>query len=352
MDIALLFIRLILAGVFLVAGAAKLIDRTGSSQAIIDFGLPVRFAPLLGTGVPLLECVIGAALLLTATAQFAAFVAIGVLFSFIIGIVVNLLKGRRPDCHCFGQLHSAPIGPAILVRNSLLLALALVIVTFGPGLSPVQTIIAYPVTVLVIILILLFSSALAVQSWFIWQLIHQQGHLLLRLETLERASGVEAPSTNVLKYHTEGLTVDTKAPRFTTISTDNELVSLDALMSTGLPIVLIFTDPNCGPCNALLPDIAKWQRDLATRVIIAVVSRGSYEINRGKAVQYSLTNVLIQEEDVFSLYDVNGTPGAVLVSPQGMIGSPLAMGRDAIEALVQSINTPGATSASVQAVTT
>jgi len=76
MDIALLVMRLVLAAVFLVAGIAKLTDRAGSNQAIVDFGLPRRFAPLLGTGVPILECVIGAALLLTSTAQFAAFVAI------------------------------------------------------------------------------------------------------------------------------------------------------------------------------------------------------------------------------------------------------------------------------------
>ena len=48
MDTTLLIARLLLALVFLVAGAAKLTDRAGSRQAVIDFGLPKSLAaPLL-----------------------------------------------------------------------------------------------------------------------------------------------------------------------------------------------------------------------------------------------------------------------------------------------------------------
>ena len=40
MDIALLVVRLLLAGVFAVSGVAKLADRAGSRQAMTDFGVP------------------------------------------------------------------------------------------------------------------------------------------------------------------------------------------------------------------------------------------------------------------------------------------------------------------------
>ena len=40
MDAALLIARLVLAGVFTLAGVAKLSDLKGSRQAIIDFGVP------------------------------------------------------------------------------------------------------------------------------------------------------------------------------------------------------------------------------------------------------------------------------------------------------------------------
>ena len=55
MEVALLVARLLLAGVFLVAGVAKLANRAGSRQAIVDFGLPARLATPLGIVLPLAE---------------------------------------------------------------------------------------------------------------------------------------------------------------------------------------------------------------------------------------------------------------------------------------------------------
>jgi hypothetical protein len=43
---------------------------------------------------------------------------------FAIGISVNLARGRTPDCHCFGQLHSAPAGWKTLARNRVLAVVA------------------------------------------------------------------------------------------------------------------------------------------------------------------------------------------------------------------------------------
>src|SRR6266571_3837083 len=44
MTLALLIARLVLSLVFLVAGLTKLADRTGSRQALLDFGVPARLA--------------------------------------------------------------------------------------------------------------------------------------------------------------------------------------------------------------------------------------------------------------------------------------------------------------------
>jgi hypothetical protein len=35
---------------------------------------------------------------------------LALLVLFIVAIAVTLARGRKPDCHCFGQLHSKPIG--------------------------------------------------------------------------------------------------------------------------------------------------------------------------------------------------------------------------------------------------
>ena len=46
------------------------------------------------------------------------------MLSFVAGISVALARGLEPDCHCFGQLHSAPVGWRALARNLALLAIA------------------------------------------------------------------------------------------------------------------------------------------------------------------------------------------------------------------------------------
>ena len=68
MDAALLIARLVLAGVFSLAGVAKLSDIKGSRQAIIDFGVPSAIAAPLGLVLPVAELSVGATLLPASTA--------------------------------------------------------------------------------------------------------------------------------------------------------------------------------------------------------------------------------------------------------------------------------------------
>ncbi|MBA2714248.1 MAG: hypothetical protein H0U55_11945, partial [Rubrobacteraceae bacterium] len=121
---ALLMTRLVLALVFAVAGAAKLADREGSRQAIVDFGVPAALAAPLGLLLPLAELAVAATLLPASTAWWGALGALALLSLFLVGITYNLARGRTPDCHCFGQLHSAPAGWKTLARNAVLAAVA------------------------------------------------------------------------------------------------------------------------------------------------------------------------------------------------------------------------------------
>jgi uncharacterized membrane protein YphA (DoxX/SURF4 family) len=137
MALVLLLIRLVLALVFLVAGGAKLADLTGSQLALRNFGVPTRLATPLGLLLPLAELVVAIALLASAWARFGAIGALVLLLVFVAGISYNLARGRTPDCHCFGQLHSAPAGPSTLIRNLVLAAwgaLSLVSDAPTPGL--------------------------------------------------------------------------------------------------------------------------------------------------------------------------------------------------------------------------
>jgi peroxiredoxin len=343
MDVALLIARLVLAAVFVVAAVAKLADRAGTRQAIVDFGLPQRFAPILGIALPVAELAVAIALIPKATAWWGAVGAMVLLLAFIGGIGYNLARGKQPDCHCFGQLYSAPVGWTTLIRNGILALVAAFILVWGwddagssvwawwKDLSNGERI--------GLIAGLIAAIAVIVEGWLIVHLLGQNGRLLLRMDTLEGlvAGGVPtapiapaAPPEPVL-----GLPVGTKAPAFSLSGMYGETMTLDALRAPGKPVMLIFSDPGCGPCTALLPDIGTWQREHAAKMTVSLISRGTPEANRSKASEHGLTHVLLQKDrEIAQAYEANGTPSAVIVRPDGTIGSALAPGAEAIRNLV------------------
>src|SRR6266446_8968086 len=131
MSLLILFARVLLCAVFLVAGLAKLADLAGSRQAMRDFGVTSKLADVFGVFLPLAELAVAVALIFPLTVWWGAVGALGLLLIFVAGIGYNLAQGRTPDCHCFGQLHSAPVGWSTLIRNLVLAGIAGVVVTFG-----------------------------------------------------------------------------------------------------------------------------------------------------------------------------------------------------------------------------
>jgi thiol-disulfide isomerase/thioredoxin len=99
--------------------------------------------------------------------------------------------------------------------------------------------------------------------------------------------------------------------------------------------MLLFTDPNCGPCTALLPEIGRWQKEHAEKLSIALISRGDLEENRAKSQEHGLQYVLLQKDwEVSESYQARGTPSAVLVLPDGNVGTPVSGGTEAIRSLL------------------
>lgn len=337
MSLILLSARLLLCAVFLVAGLAKLADLAGSRQAMRGFGVPEKLANIFGLLLPVGELAVALALVIPVTAWFGAMGALALLLIFVAGIGYNLAQGRTPDCHCFGQLHSAPAGWSTLIRNLVLASIAGLVVGYGrntvaPGAMEVlaQTTLTQRVEVFLGALLLV---TLVGEGWLLMQMMTQQGRLLLRIEALETRLGLAAPAQSAAPLM--GLAVGTPAPAFNLSGLHGETMTLEALRARGKPIVLLFTDPGCGPCTALLPEVSQWQRDHVAKMNVALVSRGTVEANRVKVTKPGVTNVLLQNDrEVAQAYQAHGTPSAVLVRQDGTIGTPLAQGADAIRALI------------------
>jgi len=293
---------LVLALVFALAGVTKLADRAGTTRAILDFGVPALLASPLALLLPVCEVAVATALVPAATAWWGAVSALILLLLFVVGIGINLARGRKPECHCFGQLHSAPAGPKTLARNGVLAAVAAFVVWQGAdgvgpsALSWVGGLIAAQYTVLVLSLVAL--ALLAAQWWFLLNLLRQNGRLLGRLEALEArlgAGGVLPPSSNGAQQ-AAGLPVGSQAPGFSLSGFHGETLTLESLRSSAKPVMLVFTDPDCGPCTAMLPQVGRWQQEHSEKLTVALVSRGKPEENRAKMAEHGLTAVLLQED--------------------------------------------------------
>jgi thiol-disulfide isomerase/thioredoxin len=296
---------LLLAAVFALAAVAKLADRAGSRRSVAEFGVPSALAGSLAVLLPLAELTVAAALIPATTAWWGAVGAMGLLLLFTVGIGVNLARGRRPDCHCFGQLHSAPAGWSTLARNGALTAVAALVVIQPEG-DAGPSMVSWAGTLSTMQLLsliggLIVLGLLGAQWWFLLALLRQNGRLLVRLGAVEERLDV----------------------------------TLDFLRAAGKPVVLIFTDPDCAPCSELLPQIARWQLEYAEKLTISLVSQESTEENRVKVAKHGVHNILLQEDwEVAEAYHVQGTPSAVVVSPEGTIDSLLGEGPDGVEALI------------------
>jgi len=349
-SVALLAARLLLAVVFLVAGLGKLADTAGSRRAVEGFGVPRWVATPIGTLLPLAELAVAVALVAVSSAWWGAVGAVVLLGLFIVAIAVNLALGRSPDCHCFGQVHSAPTGPATLLRNGVLCGVGVFVVAAGSGGAgasawgwgahlPAGEWVAIGAGVAVS---LLFAGT----GWLLLSMLGQNGRLLLRVEALERSVAQGEPAPVTVERSTgdqpqsatapaAGLPVGAPAPAFELEGLDGQHASLSQLQAEGRPLVLLFTNPGCGPCTGLMPEIARWQREHAGAVSIVLVSEGSVKANRAKAGEHGVGRVLLQKKrEVADAYRVPGTPSGVLITPQGAVAGPLAAGPDAIRALI------------------
>jgi len=173
------------------------------------------------------------------------------------------------------------------------------------------------------------------------QILRQQGRILLRLET--PLQGIEAPAASSGAVAgvppISGLPVGAAAPRFHAPNLEGEPVELDHLLALRKPALLLFIHPRCGPCDALMPDVAAWQRVHGEVLTITVISEGTVEENRKKLVQHGLNNMLLLQRgtEISNRYQAYGTPSAVLVRVDGTIGSPVAGGADAIRRLLATL---------------
>src|SRR6516225_9535910 len=159
---------------------------------------------------------------------------------------------------------------------------------------------------------------LAACGWLGWQLLRQNGRVLLRLDELEKrldelefgepeaepdqnrdgepanqnhdassATNGETDRANRFsnrslarsKLKRDGLKAGEPAPDFRLPCLDGTERSLQAFR--GRRVLLVFSDPHCGPCQALAPHLEQFHR-AHRNLSVVMISRGEPKENRAK----------------------------------------------------------------------
>ena len=275
-----------------------------------DFGVPAGLAGPAGLLLPLAEIAVAIGLVPTITARWAAVVALLLLLAFIWGIASALRRGLSPDCHCFGQLHSAPAGPSTLARNAALALLAAVVVVKAPGAALDTWVSDRSAEELVAV----GTGIAAVFFGLGWLVMWRQRKGLVRqLGRAQRMAMGAAP----------GVPVGNRAPDFSVRDLHGNIVTRDALLSRGRPLLMVFMSPACTSCVELLPKLSQWQRSLSDRLTLVLVSTGKVKNNLPIFEEHGITDdVLLQEfMEVSDAFRIRGTPSGVLITPEGIVAT-------------------------------
>jgi methylamine utilization protein MauE/AhpC/TSA family protein len=329
-----------LAAVFGFAGMAKLADFHAARQSVVDFGVPALLGAIAAAALTGGELAVATGLLFDATAAAAAMAGAVLLVAFSAAIATNLAKGRHPGCNCFGQAQSSPIGAGTLLRNLAFAGVASFLIVEAPMATavglPGAADFGQSVDRMLVVGVLAITTMIVVQ---LRTLSRQQDMLARRLDTLSLNAKIAVGA----QAERPDLPVGTAAPDFRLADADGVYVALADFLATGRATLLIFTNPRCLPCAKLAPDIDAWQRDHRALFNIVRVSEGA----PGQGDAGGL--VLWQDHrEVADAYRCWGTPGALLIRPDGTIGSAVAKGVPEVRLLVKKITSEALAPKSVE----
>lgn len=338
MDPLLLAFRLILAAVFGVAGIAKFNDRNGTRKALADFGVPAALITPFSFLLPLAEIAVALALLMIDTSWYGSIGSALLLAAFTGGMIFQLAKGNAPDCHCFGQVKSEPVGKKTVVRNTILLTLSVVLVAGGPSKQGMSIGNMNP-EIIQLFAIIAGVGILAAMLFYLSKISEQQAQIMRRIELMDLIAreGTEVERHEAGSPH-DGLPIGAPVPSFELKGVNGLAFATGSLRASGRPSLLLFVSPTCNPCKALVPQFDEWVKAFGDKVNVIFVSSGKADENKEKFAGDVEKTILLQDAREFAdaVY-ARWTPSALYVDAKGKIASHVAAGDSAISELVDKL---------------
>ncbi|MBK9153758.1 MAG: redoxin domain-containing protein [Chloracidobacterium sp.] len=259
------------------------------------------------------EIAIAVSLLLVWSLRIGAVAALVLLIVFSSAMLWQLWQGRAPDCHCFGQLHSEPVGAKSLLRNAVLIILAAAVVFGSTGAEGAD----------------LFDNGLGTDH--ATKRPSQNGWTLL-----EMTSGQGGPvERNDAGDPSDGLPIGAPLPDFAIPGLDGRVVQFEHLIADDKPFLFLFVGAECAPCEQLIPEMREWLRDLGEKVRFIIVSHGDISVNARKFGDLGVPVLIERSREFANSVHAKWTPSVLFVDKEGNIASHLAAGDVAIRRLIE-----------------
>ena len=122
--------QLAAGAIFVAAALPKIADLHAFSGSVHNFHLeplvPVAAVNLLAMTIPWIELTAGLAMILGIKTRAGAFVYVGLMTLFTLGVVAAMARGLSFDCGCFGKATSTTIGAKKLAENLAMLVVGIV----------------------------------------------------------------------------------------------------------------------------------------------------------------------------------------------------------------------------------
>lgn len=172
-------------------------------------------------------------------------------------------------------------------------------------------------------------------TWLGFQLVRQNGRLLLRLESIENRLPAR---TGKKQQDAGGLPVGTLAPDFELPDLTGVRHKLSEFRDKN--VLLIFFNPTCGFCTKMAADLAALAVEGGDdRAVPVVVTTGDAGENRKLVEKYGIRCVVLlqKEMEVASRFRAQGTPMGYRIDGAGRIASELTVGAEPLLKLAAGI---------------
>ena len=306
---------LVLAAVLLLSGVAKLADRRATEDMFVSLQVPLLPAAPSARVLPYAEIALGLGLLVVpAPAVTAVAVATVLLFLAYWGLIARALTFDPPvSCACFGRLGGHRVTVGTLVRNTILVALAVVaLVAATQGVDALDA---------------LRDADAADAGW-----LALVAATVALVWLVARTDPTDAPPVTVdeegdyervrIPY---GVLEDTAGEAHTL----RELAVLQARM-------LVMISRGCGSCTRTAQRLDEWATALDGRIAVHAVYKtmpdpGDLLLHRRELVMRE------PDGNVSRVLGTIGTPMAVLLGTDGLLAGGPVVGEDAIFELVDDL---------------